>query len=206
MSNNVAIWGLIPLESHPQDGDLKTLPVTTNFSFIDVQKEETLELSLDESGTTYLKRSHVFYESYDIINLYIKPLVSITWDTFFDDNKTPISRIRSVSFLLSNGDWSEAVEKTEPIRKPELYLRKMRGRVVEELIDIADRSNLGDKIRLLYTAFSQEIYIYKESGNSNFRDAIKNLEQDWLDVVNPDTRDSPRDVLINYLSIGLIND
>ena len=204
MSNRpqAIVWNYVDPEYHPPNGNLSALPKYVDFKFLDIIKQENVQFGLI--------KSHIYHESYDFdTEQYLNPLVYISWDTFFNEDEKPplpFKRIRYVSFLLSDESWSEPTAKIEPVRNPKVFLQKMRGRVIEELIDIADSSGLGDKIRTLYEAHSQEIYIYKEGGSPQFRDAIAATDEAWLDILNPETGNKPRDVLVQYLSIGVVND
>lgn len=196
------VWNFISPEYHPPTGNLSTLPTYIDFRFVNIIREKDIKFGL--------VKSHIYYEYFDFEQKkYINPLVNISWDTFFDEDNNlllPFKRIRKFSCLLSDGTWSEPIEKVEPIRKPKVFLQKMRGRVIEELIDIADSSGLGDKIRTLYEAHSQEIFIYKEGGSPKFRDAIATADEAWLDILNSETGNKPRDVIVQYLSIGVVDD
>ena len=152
-----------------------------------------------------LKRSITFYDKHDeVTDTYIDPLFSVSWQTKFE-NGIPKKQIRRASWVLDDGSWSSPHESSQPIREPKIFLQRMRGRVIEELIDLADKFGLADKLKSLYENHPTEIYIYKEGGSPKFKNSIINSTEDWLTLPSTDGR-TVRDVIVQYLSIGEFDD
>ena len=165
------------------------------------------DLGFDKQEITKfgLKKSLIFYDGYDeASDKYKDPLLAISWQTIFE-NGTPKKQIRRTSWMLDDGKWSQSHESIQQVREPKLFLQKMRSRVIEELIDLADKFGLGERLKALYEENATEIYIYKEGGSPKFRDAIASSTEEWLERDSTDGR-TVRDVILDYLAIGMVSD
>ncbi|MEM8828765.1 MAG: hypothetical protein AAGE96_05340 [Cyanobacteria bacterium P01_G01_bin.19] len=194
-------WNYVTPGHHPPDGNLEILPEYIDLDFLDLYKNEISKYGL--------KLSVLFYENYDqATDKYSNPVAKVIWQTQFDTNQNPPSpteQIKTVGWMLDNGKWSEDKVKTIPVRNPKVFLQKMRSRVIDELVDLADKFNLADKLKTLYEQHSTEIYIYKEGGSPKFKQAIAASNEQWLTLPSTDGR-TVRDVIIDYLSIGVVED
>ena len=188
------VWLYLPAIHHPSDGNLEKPP---EFDL----KRYLHRVEVTKYG---LKRSVIFYGKYDeSSDRYSRPLCTVTWENIFD-GLTPKKQIKK-TFWLQNGK-SKLVDKQNLIiQQPKVFLQKMRSRVVEELIDLADKFKLADKLKSLYEQHPTEIYIYKEGGSPKFRDAIANSSEEWLDSPSTDGR-TVKDVIVQYLSLGVVED
>lgn len=150
-----------------------------------------------------LKRSVIFYDRYDEASgTYKDPLLSIAWQTIFD-GANPVKQIRRTNWINDDDTWNTPHISSQPIRNPKVFLQKMRSRIIEELIDVATKAGLKDKILDLYENYQSLIILYKDGGSPKFRDAIASSKEAWLDEVNEATGNKPREVLVKYLSIGV---
>ncbi|MEL6493561.1 MAG: hypothetical protein AAFQ41_00375 [Cyanobacteria bacterium J06623_7] len=184
------LWFYINPIHHPSDGNLNKPP----------EFDLGRHLHRVEISRYGLKRSVTFYAEYSQSEGYSIPLCTISWRTVFD-GVVPKTQIKRTS-LLKDGTWEIIGEQTLVIEKPKLFLQKMRSRVIEELIDLADKFGLGTKLKALYEEHATEIYIYKEGGSPIFRSAIANSQEEWLKLPSTDGR-TVRDVIVDYLSIGV---
>ena len=150
-----------------------------------------------------LKKSVTFYAEYDPeTEIYSIPVCAISWQVIFDGNN-PKTQIKRTAWII-NGKFQPIHEIKLKIEKPKVFLQTMRARIIEELIDLAVNFGFEEKIKALYEKYSSLVYIYKEGGSPKFRDAIASSKESWLDEVIPATGNKPRDVLVQYLSIGVV--
>ncbi|MDJ0570271.1 MAG: hypothetical protein QNJ53_14685 [Pleurocapsa sp. MO_192.B19] len=190
------VWNHVSPGNHPVD--LCLLPEYINLDFLDLKKKEVIAYGL--------KKFVIYHEDYDYDSFeYLSPVASVAWQTVYDEGgNTPLKQIKRISWKLNDGSWSEAKEYVEPIRNPKVFQQKRRGRVIEELIDIGTQYGFKAKILALYEKYQSQIGLYKDGGSPKFRNAIVTDEAAWLDVVNEATGNKPRDVLVQYLSIGVV--
>lgn len=195
------VWNHVSPGHHPKDGDLSILPEYIDLEFLDLYKNTESQYGL--------KLSVLFYEHWDEeTNKYSNPIAKVIWQTHFDESTnppSPVKQVKTVTWRLDNGEWSEDKIKTIPVRNPKVFLQKMRSRVIEELIDLANKFNLADKLKALYEEHSILIQIYEKGGSPKFRDAIANSSEEWLNSPSTDGR-TVRDVIVQYLSIGVVED
>ena len=152
-----------------------------------------------------LKRSVIFYDRFNKDRgVYEDPLLSIAWQTIFEE-VTPIEQIRRVSWKSYATFWTHPHVSHQPVRNPKVFLQKRRSRIIEELVDLATKADLKDKILKLYEDYQSLIILYKDGGSLEFRDAIAKSKEPWLDRVNETTGNKPREVLVKYLSIGTVD-
>ncbi|MEM7756569.1 MAG: hypothetical protein AAF298_00355 [Cyanobacteria bacterium P01_A01_bin.40] len=186
------VWLHINEIHHPSDGNLAKPPE------FDLKRY----LHRKEISKFGLKRSVTFYGTYDqTSDQYDVPLCAVSWQTVFDGT-TPKEQIKRTAWLF-NGKWLNLDEQILKIEQPKVYLQAMRRRVIEELNDLADQFGLADKLKTLYEAHPNEIYVYKEGGSPQFRQAIASSTESWLDLPSTDGR-TVRDVIVQYLSIGVV--
>lgn len=187
------VWLHIKDIYYPHDGNLDKPPT------FDLSRH----LHRQEISKFGLKKSVIFYADYEEeSDKYYLPLCTITWKTIFD-GATPKKQVKYTSWLI-DGKMSLLDKFELKIEKPKIFMQKMRSRVIEELIDLGDKSGLGDKLKALYENHSKEIYIYKEGGSPKFRDAIYSSKEQWLDLPSAD-QGTVRDVIFQYLSIGVVD-
>ena len=176
-------------------GEDLNVPPKFNLSHFGFPKKETIRYGL--------KRSVIFYDRYDEASgTYKDPLLSIAWQTIFD-GASPVKQIRRTNWINDDDTWNTPHISSQPVRNPKVFLQKMRSRIIEELIDVATKAGLKDKILDLYENYQSLIILYKDGGSPKFRDAIAKSNEAWLDEVNEATGNKPRDVLVKYLSIGV---
>ncbi len=190
------VWNHVSPGNHPVD--LCLLPEYINLDFLDLKKKEVIAYGL--------KKFVIYHEDYDYDSFeYLRPVASVAWQTVYDEGgNTALKQIKRISWKLSDGSWSEAKEYVEPIRNPKVFEKKRRLRVIEELIDIAVRFGFKEKILALYETYQSEVALYKDAGSVKFRNAIAIDEAAWLDEIHAATGNKPRDVLVQYLSIGVV--
>ena len=170
------------------------VPPKFDLNHLGFPKKETIRYGL--------KRTVIFYDRYnEQSSVYEDPLLSIAWQTIFD-GPNPVKQIRRCSWIWSDNTWSAPHISSQPVRNPKVFLQKRRSRIIEELVDLATKADLKDKILKLYEDYQSLIILYKDAGSLEFRDAIAESKEPWLDRVNETTGNKPREVLVKYLSIG----
>lgn len=152
-----------------------------------------------------LKISTIWYAQYDEQkNRYDTPLARVIRQTMFDDNGIPTKITKSLSLKYQSSGWSDPYVWTERVDKPKKFLKVMRSRAVDELEDLAAKFGLAAKILELYDKHQSEILLYQNSGSTAFRDAVAADTSKWLDEVNQITGNKPRDIIVQYASIGVM--
>ena len=152
------------------------------------------------------KQSVRYYASYDFDtkeydNVLVKVDRAVTYE-----GATPIKLTRTVCWRLDNDTWGDPFTWSEPIRSPQLFLKKVRERGINELIEIAEAFGFQAQIVELFEKYQLLVDSYRDAGSAKFRNAIAIDEAAWLDALNEATGNKPRDVLVQYLSIGVVED
>lgn len=199
----VLAWNFVSPGHHPPSGDLAIIPEYIDLDFLGLFKKEFTKYGR--------KISVIYYQDFDdASDRYSNPIARVVWNTKFDKSQNPpipIKQIKKISWRSSDGKWSSDKLATLPIRNPEVYLSVMRSRVIDELTYLAAEFGLKEQILELYKKYQRQIILYKDGGSPQFRDAIATENDEaWLDRVNPKTGNKPRDVLVKYLSISVVED
>ena len=191
------VWNYVSPGHHPTDGNLSIAPEYIDLDFLKIPKQEVIQ---------YGHKIEVnYYDRYDYqTKEFIERVARITRTAIYDDRGVPIKLQKTIAWKKTDGEWGGLTAWEEPIRNPKVFMQKVRARAIEELIDIAYNYGFKDKILELFEAYTLLISIYKDGGSPKLRDAIAIAEDSWLDEVNEETGNKPRDVLVQYLSIGVV--
>ncbi len=150
------------------------------------------------------KQSTIYYKNYDYDSQkYTQPVVKCDRAVTYEKNQ-PIKLTKTVAWMLSDGNWGVSFTFNQPINSPLEFWQKRRSRIIIELKDLAQSFDLSDRILPLFEKYQTLVDSYRDAGSAKFRDAIANSSESWLDIVTPETGNKPRDVLVEYLSIGVV--
>ena len=190
-------WDVMPPEQRTEDPTIA--PQKIDFRNWGLPFRETIRYGH--------KQSTVYYREYNFeTKEYIQPIAKCDRAVTYDENNQAVKLTKTVAWMLSNGNWGNPFTWTEPIRSSQLFLTKRRSRIVQELKDLAVSAGLSDQILPLFEQYQTLVDSYRDAGSAKFRDAIAYSSEQWLDQVTPATGNKPRDVLVQYLSIGIVQD
>ena len=145
------------------------------------------------------KVSTIYYKNID----YTEPIFKCDRVANYE-NGQPVSLTRTPAFRKSNGSWGGSFTYTVAIYDPLAFWQKRRSRIIAELKKLAADTGLSAQILPVFEEYQTLVNSYRDAGSTKFRDAIANSSATWLDEVNPATGNKPRDVLDQYLSIGIV--
>ena len=195
--NDYLVWQHVELEP---DQYPERLSISPRY-LIDLNHTGLPKDELEQFG---LKTATIWYAAHDQENGFQTPLARVDRETTFDPlTRLPNPIVKSLSFKFDGEGWSEPETWIEPIKKPKKFLKTMRSRAIDELEDLAARFELRPMILELYEQYQSEVALFIEAGSPKFREAISASTESWLDKITPATGNKPRDVIVQYASIGL---
>lgn len=145
------------------------------------------------------KVSTIYYKNID----FTEPIFKCDRVANYEDGQ-PVSLTRTPAFRKSNDSWGGSSTYTVAIYDPLAFWQKRRSRIISELKKLAADTGLSAQILPVFEEYQTLVDSYRDAGSTKFRDAIASSSELWLDIVNPDTGNKPRDVLDQYLSIGVV--
>lgn len=174
----------------------------------------------DQLNTNLPKKSDIIYGErrrsvyYDRVEdkQYIEPIIKIDYAFKRDEMGLVYKKLRTISWMLESDKWSTEVQ-TDVIpviseASKLLEIKRRRYNVVTELKGLAkkystEQFNLEGKTLEIFEEFQLYVNSYIDAGSAKLRNAIAQYDADWLDAVNPETGNKPRDIFLKYFSIGL---
>lgn len=205
MSNFYKIYRYIDPEDQPQN--LSKHPGSIIFpDQLNRNLPKRTDIILGERRrTTYFDR----YEN----DQFIEPIIEINYHFERDQQGLVFEKMRSIAWMLESEAWSEEtqVDYIPVVGAAEKLaeIKRRRYNIISELKGLAKKfstaeNQLERRILEIFEENQLLINTYIDAGSSKFRNAIQNSDQAWLDVVIPATGNKSRDVLTQYLSIGLV--
>lgn len=147
------------------------------------------------------KVSTIYYKNID----FTAPIFKCDRVANYEDGQ-PISLTRTPAFKKSDGSWGGSSTYTVAIYDPLAFWQKRRSRIVNELKKLAADTGLSAQILPVFEEYQTLVDSYRDAGSPKLRNAIASSTELWLDKVNLATGNKPRDVLVQYLSIGVVED
>lgn len=153
-----------------------------------------------------------YYKSYDpVTNLSSEPIVKIEYTYTRDSQYLLTSKLRIISWMLSNGTWSPQTQVDTLYCTTEseklIEIKALRSSVVDEAEALAKETGLWPYVKPLFERYVKEITLYKEAGSKQFsnilRDDVENSA--WLDMMTRDKTMTIRNFLVNFFKIGSPN-
>lgn len=170
---------------------------------------------LPKYSTIYLgeRRKSVYYDRYDKdTQQYAEPIVQVVYGFKRDEKGLVTEKVRNIQWYLESGNLSpdgqlDIIPITEDATKLK-EIERRRSNLINELKGLAkkfstDELNLEIKIPEIFEKYQLEKGMYVDAGSARFRDAIASDNTDWLDETIVATGNTSRQVLTQYLSIGL---
>ena len=174
---------------------------------------DSLNRNLPKKPTIHLgeRRKSVYYDRFEN-GEYIDPIIKVEYSFKREDQGLVYEKLRTICWQLENDKWSSDVQtdvipvvsEGEKLRE----IKRRRANIIDELKGLAKKFTTSDipleaKILEIFEENQLLINSYIDAGSAKFRDAIGSSKEDWLDTIIPATGNKSRDVLVQYLSIGL---
>lgn len=144
---------------------------------------------------------------------YIEPIIKIAYAFKRDEMGLVYEKVRTIAWMLESDKWSRDVQSDIiPIISDAEKLTEIKRRrynVVTELKGLAKQYstpefNLEGKTLEIFENYQLEVNSYIDAGSAKLRDAIASDNAGWLDIKNPATNNTPREVFYKYFSIGVL--
>lgn len=157
------------------------------------------------------RRRSVYYDRVED-GKYIEPIIKIAYAFKRDESGLVYEKVRTIAWILESGKWSNELQTDIiPIISDAEKLTEIKRRrynVVTELKGLAKKYstpefNLEGKTLEIFENYQLFVNSYIDAGSAKLRDAIAEDNADWLDVTNPATNNTPREIFNQYFSIGL---
>ena len=179
----------------------------------DIIFPEQLNKNLPKQPIIYLgeRRKSIYYDRYENKE-YFDPIIKIAYAFKRDEQGLVYEKIKTIAWCLENNKWSTQIQQDSiPVISEAEKLQEIKRRrenIINELKGLAKNFSTAElplEAKILQVFEENQILInsYIDAGSPKFRNALAESTESWLDVVIPATGNKSRDVLVQYLSIGL---